>query len=147
MSQDARHGEVIDVLCITAQGGTLGVAAADVVAVREAEELPSLDVGVPSLELAPLLGPGAPGAPVRRIRVAPPGGRAIDLVTDGALLVRSVPGSALHAVPTWLRPLVAPLGAEQVLIEEGALVLVADTARLAEMGASAGAVAGEAEHE
>lgn len=123
-------GGTLDVLAIAAGGGALGLFAADVAAIMEAGP-PAR--GVPSLDLAPLLGPGAPGAVSRRLRVAAPGAPPFDLVTDGVLAVRSVPRSALVPVPRWLVPLVAPLGAEVLLLEADALVLLVDPAKLAAM--------------
>lgn len=127
-------GGTVDVLAIAAGGGALGLFAADVAAITEAG---APATGVPSLDLAALLGPGVPGAVSRRLRVAAPGAPPFDLVTDGVLAVRSVPRGALLPVPRWLVPLVAPLGAEAMLLEADALVLLVDPTKLAAMCALA----------
>lgn len=142
-----RAGEAFDLFCIAAGRGTLGLAAAAVVAVREADA-PAEDV--PSLDLAPLLGPGARGSSSRRIRVAAREAPAFDLVTDGALSVRSAARSSLRPVPPWLAPLVAPISTGQIVIDEGELVLLADPSKLAALcehpaPPRAGAAPGEAE--
>lgn len=123
--------DMLDVLCISAQGGTIGLPAADVVAVRDDEELPSLDTGVPVLDLDSLVGPVAIGASPRRIRLAPASAPEVDLLTRGTLKVRTVSWGTLHAVPPWLRSLVAPLGAQALVLEADALVLLLDAADLA----------------
>jgi hypothetical protein len=136
----------VDVLRIEARGGAIGLVASDVAAILEAdapeEELPSLD-------LSSLIGPGRESVAPRRIRVAAAGAPRFDLVTAGALSVVRVPAEALHPVPAWLSPLVAELGAAELILEPSSVTLVADPAKLLAMcaaprgagGAGAGAAA------
>lgn len=118
-------GGAIELLCVATGGGTLGFAAADVSAIHEADGPPG---DVPCLDLAPLLGGG--GAPPRRIRVAAGAVAPFDVVTDGALSVRTFERSALHPVPRWLAPFCARLGVDQLALDEEALVLLVDPRRL-----------------
>jgi hypothetical protein len=53
-----RSGGAVDLLCIAAGGGALGLAAADVLAIHDGDDAAE---GVPSLELSALLGDGPGG--------------------------------------------------------------------------------------
>lgn len=128
-----RTADTLDLLCITARDGTLGLLAADVVAVREDGAPADL---VPSLDLASVLGPGGRDTVLRRIRVAAQDVPPFDLVTDGVLSVRMTRWSSLVPVPAWLAPLVSWVDAELLLLEADALVLLADPVKLAAMCAS-----------
>ena len=122
-----RSDGAVDLLCVTADAGTLGFEAALVSAIHGADG-PQDDV--PSVHLAPLLGPGRAGSAPRRIRVAAAGVPPFDIVTDGALSVRTIARSALQPVPYWLAPFCAPLGVDALALDEETLVLLVDPRRL-----------------
>lgn len=128
MSEIDRAEEVVDLLCITAEHGTLALPAADVASIHDGE-----DSGgeVPSLDLAPLIGHGPGTTAPRRIRVAAAEAPPFDIVTGGAISVRTATRGALEPVPRWLAPFCATLGVEELLLAEDALVLLADARRLA----------------
>lgn len=135
LSVHLRSGEAIDLLCVTAGGGTLGFAAADVSAIHDVDGPPD---GVPRVDLAALLGPGG-GVSPRRIRVVAAAASPFDVVTDGALSVRSIARSALQPVPRWLAPFCARLGVDELALDEDVVVLLVDPRRLRERCSEAAA--------
>jgi hypothetical protein len=124
----------LDLLRIEARGGAIGLVASDVAAILEAD---APQEGLPSLDLSALLGPGRESAAPRRVRVAAASAPRFDLVTAGALSVLRVPSDLLHPVPAWLAPLVAELGAAELILEPSRVTLVADPAKLYAMCAAA----------
>lgn len=130
--------ESFDALCLSGAKGVLGLRALDVREVLDGDG-DGDDRGdggasrAPSFDLASVLGAGAPGAPVRRIRVGAAGVEGFELVTSATLSVRRIARSALQPVPRWLAPLVEPLGVRELLLEPGALVLLAEPRRLASL--------------